>query len=391
MGNDIKCNKEPSFSSTEHLTKVGVDEVEVYEIKEEVELVSVTHATLSIRSLAGTPIPLNVTSGYDSDSSSINLDLDNENNAFTEDSIQNSERLHMKPKDETVVPEILDKTQSCVSELTDLAFEKNINIDIEKAHNQSTCIESDSLENDDQIPDLDEIIINEHLLKKITASDLFKIEKNKDIVASTEVDKQLTDGQSENLALKLSAKHDVSMKDEKEFNLSSSVVKLYSVITDEKEKEKEEEPKHLTEKSSKVSVKEDTKDKEKEEEGENKDETKDLDNKEEAEDLAEISLEGEIEEKTPKYSEQVSSKDLNTKDKSLEGEIKDGIEDKEEEKKKDLTEKSSIEEIKEGDIKDETKDIKKEEEEKYLPEKSSEGDLNEEIPKSSKQVSVKDQ
>merc|ERR1712198_570417 len=296
MGNDIKCNKEPSFSSTEHLTKVGVDEVEVYEIKEEVELVSITHATLSIRSLAGTPIPLNVTSGYDSDSSSINLDLDNENNAFTEDSIQNSERLHMKPKNETVVPEILDKTQSCVSELTDVTFEKNINIDIEKAHNQSTCIESDSLENDDQIPDLDEIIINEHLLKKITASDLLKIEKNKDIGASTEVDKQLTDGQSENLALKLGAKHDVSMKDdieikahekskydEKEFYLSSSGVELYSVKTDEKEKEKEEEPKYLTEKSSK----------------------------------------GEIKEEIPEPSEKVSSKDRDTTEKSSDVSVKE--------------------------------------------------------------------
>merc|ERR1711973_551016 len=234
------------------------------------------------------------------------------------------------------------------------------------------------------IPDLDEIIINEHLLKKRTASDLLKIEKNKDIVASTEVDKQITDGQSENLALKLGAKHDVSMKDdieikahekskydEKEFYLSSSGVELYSVKTDEKEKEKEEEPKHLTEKSSEgeikkeipepsekvsskdqdttensseVSAKDDTKEKEEEakvftekslegetklelpeksSEGEIKDETKDLNNKEEAEDLAEISSDGEIEEKTPKYSEQVSSKDQYSTDKSLDGEIKD--------------------------------------------------------------------
>merc|ERR1712131_279928 len=154
------------------------------------------------------------------------------------------------------------------------------------------------------------------------------------IVASTEVDKQLTDGQSENLALKLGAKHDVSMKDdieikahekskydEKEFYLSSSGVELYSVKTDEKEKEKEEEPKHLTEKSSEGETKLELP--EKSSEGEIKDETKDLNNKEEAEDLAEISLDGEIEEKTPKYSEQVSSKDQYSTDKSLDGEIKD--------------------------------------------------------------------
>merc|ERR1711973_302261 len=185
------------------------------------------------------------------------------------------------------------------------------------------------------IPDLDEIIINEHLLKKRTASDLLKIEKNKDIVASTEVDKQITDGQSENLALKLGAKHDVSMKDdieikahekskydEKEFYLSSSGVELYSVKTDEKEKEKEEEPKHLTEKSS----------------------------------------EGEIKEEIPEPSEKVSSKDQDTTENSSEVSAKDDTKDKEkEEEAKVFTEKSL-----EGETKLETKDLNNQEEARTL-------------------------
>merc|ERR1712198_347915 len=103
-----------------------------------------------------------------------------------------------------------------------------------------------------------------------------------------------------------------------------------------------------------------------------------------AKDLTEKSSEGETNQETPEPSEQISSNDQDTTEKSSESSIKDEIKDIEKEE-------DANENLSQGEIKDITKDKENEEKAKDPVEKSSVGVIKEEMPKSSNQISLKDQ
>ena len=83
---EIKSNKEPKNSQDKHLTQIDINELEVLEVREDLEFVPVTHATLSMRSVDREE-KQNFTSGYESDESSLSgdMEINQDKKAFIED------------------------------------------------------------------------------------------------------------------------------------------------------------------------------------------------------------------------------------------------------------------------------------------------------------------
>ena len=201
---EIKSNKEPKNSEDKHLTQIDINELEVLEVREELEMIPVTHATLSMRSVdrEQKQDTQNFTSGYDSDSSSLAGDIEMYQagkKAFKEDlDFETGDNFEEFEEIKVSIKESLEIVSDLILSTSENPSEMTVEMpEIDKPANKVSNLSQNQKECEDN---------QEPIIIKADPQMLTEIERSNDADSQEEVKQGIEDGEEDSSYLTIKTK-----------------------------------------------------------------------------------------------------------------------------------------------------------------------------------------